>query len=125
MRNFPDRSFNHVVSFGAISTLTDDLQCMVLKELMRVLKPGGKMFLGHQYYSSEAPQPPCTMLKQCLEGKQGYVDEENYGAKVLVCSTMDIFFGILMATHYVGSPIAIVEKVSIEDSPTLSEVDSL
>ena len=48
--DFPDNSFDYVMGFMVLSACNDPVR--VLKEMSRVLKPGGKLVFGNHFLSS-------------------------------------------------------------------------
>ena len=52
---FGNESFDFVLFFNAIYIAEDPV--LILKEISRVLKPGGKLFLASPFISNEMPEP--------------------------------------------------------------------
>jgi len=71
--------FSHVINYGGLRDLGDKkVQCNLVRELLRILKPGGSMYLGHNIeekecsvldkYANEA-LPGCYWSDTCLKNR--------------------------------------------------------
>lgn len=71
--------FSHAINYGGLRDLGDKkVQCNLVRELLRILKPGGSMYLGHNIeekecsvldkYANEA-LPGCYWSDTCLKNR--------------------------------------------------------
>lgn len=71
--------FDHAINYGGLKDLGDkEMQCNLVRELLRILKPGGSLYLGHNIeenecrildkYSSVA-LPGCYWSEMCLKNR--------------------------------------------------------
>ena len=71
--------FDHVINFGGLQTLRDRrVQCNLVREMLRILKPGGSVFLGHNMEESDCHAieknskvslPGCYWSEKCLSNR--------------------------------------------------------
>ena len=65
----PDESFDHAVSFAVMMYISDAaVACRIASELVRIIKPGGKVFIG------QANDPEMGSLRPPNSPSQGYWD---------------------------------------------------
>ena len=56
--------FSHAINYGGLRDLGDKkVQCNLVRELLRILKPGGSMYLGHNIEEKE-----CSVLDKYANG---------------------------------------------------------
>ena len=71
--------FSHVINYGGLRDLGDKtIQCNLVRELLRILKPGGSMYLGHNMEDKECrvlnkysnvALPGCYWSETCLKNR--------------------------------------------------------
>ncbi len=71
--------FSHVINYGGLRDLGDkNIECNLVWELLRILKPGGSMYLGHNieekecrllYKYSNVALPGCYWSETCLTNR--------------------------------------------------------
>ncbi|XP_078374755.1 uncharacterized protein LOC144658236 [Oculina patagonica] len=71
--------FSHVINYGGLRELGDkNIQCNLVRELLRILKPGGSMYLGHNIEEKECrvldkysnvALPGCYWSETCLKNR--------------------------------------------------------
>ena len=71
--------FSHVINYGGLRELGDkEIQCNLVRELLRILKPGGSMYLGHNMEETEChvmdkfsrvSLPGCYWSETCLKNR--------------------------------------------------------
>ena len=71
--------FSHVINYGGLRQLGDkEIQCNLVRELLRILKPGGSMYLGHNVEKTECKLidkfakislPGCYWSETCLKNR--------------------------------------------------------
>eukprot|EP00906_Rhabdomonas_costata_P014496 RCo020836 len=59
----PTATFQHALSYGAIYHLPENLQCLALKEMLRVVRPQGLVLNGFCYIR----RSPKEVWRQCLQ----------------------------------------------------------
>lgn len=71
--------FAHVINYGGLRELGDkNIQCNLVRELLRILKPGGSIYLGHNMEKTEChvldkysnvALPGCYWSETCLKNR--------------------------------------------------------
>lgn len=72
---FPDQTFDYVIGIEVVNHLTDKTAC--LREIARVLKPGGQLVLAEYLLSPRAPRLGARLVQMILESER-LEDAEHY-----------------------------------------------
>ena len=74
-----DKKFNHAINYGGLKDLGDKkIQCNLVIDLLRILKPGGSLYLGHNIEENEChvldkyshvALPGCYWSELCLKNR--------------------------------------------------------
>lgn len=79
----PSHMYDHAINYAGLRELPKDIQCSLVRELLRIVKPGGSIYIGHnmeetdckvlEKYSGYVTLPGCYWTK-CLENRTDIAD---------------------------------------------------
>lgn len=86
-------TYDHAINFGGLREMKNrEYQCSLVRELLRIVKPGGSVYLGHNMERNECPfmekyryygiLPGCYWSERCLVNRTDiaevyYIKEQN------------------------------------------------
>lgn len=102
LSNIPSNSIDHVFSYGALLHVETVVQCNVIHQMLRVLKPGGAIWVGYLFDWEEAKGEKldsfmlsCDFIEECVAAAPDQ-------AMVSQCSAELDFFGVNV---YMNAPM--------------------
>ncbi len=118
---FPDHAFDRIVSTFAFHHVRPDKKCDALREMVRVLRPGGVIVMGDLMFRDEA-QKREVLERMRLEGRQdviGSIRDEYYTdiSAFTVCASR---FGLNLEAER-GSTLSWVVRLSSRERPWESQ----
>jgi len=87
LSNIPSNSVDHVISYAALYHIKPEQQCSVLLQFLRILRPGGNIWVGWIKRSSTGGYigVPCSFWTKCLKQEEGG-HNTNLTAQIDVCA---------------------------------------
>jgi len=83
LTSVPSHSYDHAINYAGLRELPKQIQCTLVRELLRIVKPGGSLYIGHyiadseckvlEKYSNYVTLPGCYWSK-CLAHRTDIVD---------------------------------------------------
>lgn len=107
LSSVPSLSYDHAINYAGLRELPKQIQCTLVRELLRIVKPGGSIYIGHnmedneckvlEKYSKFVTLPGCYWSK-CLENRTDIADmyyireDDLYGQHVDIDSCYTAVF---------------------------------
>lgn len=92
-----DASYDHAMTFATFPYVSPEIQCQAVKEMLRIVKPGGSLYIGHNLEAECSENhigmftlPLCFWNERCLNGVEDvqqiyYIKEKELFDEVKYC----------------------------------------